>query len=176
LIPRARLVETETGLVPEGEGWYVVNTRETQWEHTDRNGSWCTFEGDVRFDQLGINVTVLHPGQPGGLYHAEDTQEDFLVLAGEALFIIEGEEHRVRAWDLVHCPPNTAHIMVGAGEAPSVIVAVGARRPGRPIVYPVDEAAARYGASVTEETTSPQEAYAGHEQPRPGPAPELPEW
>lgn len=173
-VPRARLVDAEHGLVPEGEGWYVLNAREAQWQYSGNTGAWCTFEGDVRFDQLGLNVNVLQPGQPMALYHAEDTQEGFLILAGEAVLVIEDEEVPLRAWDYVHCPPNVAHIVVAAGSDPCTVLAVGARRKGRPIVYPVSATAARYGASVAEETTAPQSAYADWEQPRPGPAPELP--
>jgi uncharacterized cupin superfamily protein len=174
VIPEAKLAHGESGLVPEGEGWFVVNAREAQWEHTDAMGAFCTFEGDVRFEQLGINVNVLQPGEIGATYHAEDSQEGFLVLAGEGAVVVDGEERPLRAWDFFHCPPNTAHVLVAAGDGPFVFVAVGTRREGRPIVYPVSEAAARYGASVARETTSPQEAYESHAHPRPGPAPDLP--
>jgi hypothetical protein len=48
---------------------------------------------------------------------------------------------------------------------------VGARREDAGIVYPTSEVAARHGASVEEETTSPNEAYArfGHWRPVGGP-------
>jgi uncharacterized cupin superfamily protein len=176
VIPEAKLTQAEGGLVPEGEGWFVLNAREAQWLHTDGMGAFCTFEGDVRFAQLGINVNVLQPGEIGATYHAEDTQEGFLVLAGEGVLVVEGQERPLRAWDFFHCPPNAGHVLVGAGESPFVFVAVGARRQGRPIVYPVDEAAARHGASVAKETTSPQEAYEAYAGPRPGRAPDLPGW
>lgn len=174
MIPEAKVAATETGLVPEGEGWYVLNARESQWQRSEENGAWCHFEGDVRFAQLGMNVNVLEPGQPLCAYHAEDTQEDFLVLAGEGLLVVEGQERPVKAWDFFHCPANTEHVLVAAGDGPFVVIAVGARRPGRPIVYPVSEVAARHGASVAVETTSPQEAYAGYSDPVPARAPDLP--
>jgi uncharacterized cupin superfamily protein len=174
VIAEARLTEAEGGLLPEGEGWFVLNVREAQWLHTDRMGAFCTFEGDVRFPQLGINVNVLQPGEIGATYHAEDTQEGFLVLAGEGVLVVEGQERPLRAWDFFHCPPNTGHVLVAAGDGPFVFIALGARREGRPILYPVDEAASRYRASVAKETTSRQEAYEAVAAPRPGPAPELP--
>jgi uncharacterized cupin superfamily protein len=176
VIPEAALAESEGGLLPKGEGWFVLNARDAQWLHTDRMGTFCTFEGDVRFAQLGFNVDVLRPGEIGATYHAEDAQEGFLVLAGEGVLVVEGQERPLRAWDFFHCPPNTGHVLVAAGDGPFVFVAVGARREGRPIVYPVNEAAARYGASVAKETTSPRDAYEAYADPRPGPAPELPGW
>ena len=111
--------------------------------------------------QLGINISVLEPGQAMGMYHRENAQEGFLVLAGECLLIVEEQERRLRAWDFVHCPGGTQHIIVGAGEEAAIVVAVGARGRGigGGIVYPVSEAAARHSASVARETTSPDEAY-----------------
>ncbi len=155
----AKLVQTEEGLVPEGEGWYVLNAREARWFHNDEFGSACTFEGDIRFQEFGINIGVLEPGQPACLYHREDAQENFLVLWGECLLLVEGEERRLKAWDFVHCPPWTEHVFVGAGDGTCGILAVGAR--GREeIVYPVSELARRHGASAEQETPDPKKAYA----------------
>jgi uncharacterized cupin superfamily protein len=63
-------------------------------------------------------------------------------------------------WDYLHCPPGTDHITVGAGDGPCAILMVGTRTPGHTIRYPVDETAARRGASVKTATDSPEEAYA----------------
>jgi uncharacterized cupin superfamily protein len=94
------------------------------------------------------------------MYHGESGQEDFLVVSGECVLVIEGEERRLKAWDFVHCPPWTQHIFVGAGDGPCVIVMVGSRAGGTEILYPVNEVAAKHGASVMEETSKPDEAYA----------------
>ncbi len=155
----ARLVRTESGLVPEGEGWFVVNAREARWFESEEFGRWTRFEGDTRFPQLGINVSVLEPGQPSCMYHGENTQEDFLVLSGECLLLVEREERPLRAWDFVHCPPWTEHVFVGAGSGPCVIVAVGAR-PDDAVVYPVADVALKHGAGVERETRDADEAYA----------------
>jgi uncharacterized cupin superfamily protein len=97
------------------------------------------------------------------MYHWEADQEDFLVLAGEALLIIEGEERPLRQWDFVHCPPGANHTVVGAGDGACLVLAVGARdRSTGPDwgAYTVDAAALRHNAGVAEETTQPDEAYA----------------
>ena len=161
----ARVERTEHGLEPTGEGWFVVNARDVRWGHTEQMGSFCDFEGEADFSQVGVNIHVLRPGEPNALYHAEDAQENFLVVAGECILVIEGEERRLGPWDFVHCPPGTAHVRVGAGEGPCVIVMVGARKPGRWIRYFADPAAARYGAAVEKETDSAQEAYAAFASP-----------
>lgn len=169
MAPEARLVETEHGLVPEDEGWFVLNAREARWGHTEELGSYVPFEGDTRFPELGVNVNVLQPGQPSCMYHGEGAQEDFLVLSGECVLVIEGEERPLRAWDFVHCPAWTRHVFVGGGEGPCVFLAVGARKDGAGIVYPVDENALKHGAGVEQETELPAEAYARFGRPEPGP-------
>jgi uncharacterized cupin superfamily protein len=166
-LAEARLEETEAGLVPQSEGWFVVNAREARWFHSDELGEYCGFEGrDARFTQLGININVLAPGQPMAMYHSEERQEDFLVVTGECVLIVEDEERTLRAWDFVHCPSGTAHVIVGAGERPAVVIAVGARAEGdHGLRYQVSEAAQRLGAGVDVETTLPEEAYARFERP-----------
>lgn len=152
---------SKNGLVVDGEGWFVVNARDSRWRSEGPLGSYCTFEGKRRFPQLGINVNVLEPGQAMGMYHRENAQEDFLVLAGECVLIVEGQERRLEAWDFVHCPGGTEHIIVATGDRAAIVVAVGARGRGvgGGVVYTVSELAARHGASVERETTSAAEAY-----------------
>lgn len=143
---------------PQGPGWFVVNAADAPWV-SGRFGSYTGFEGDARFERIGLNIGVLEPGQPACWYHEEDEQEDFLVLRGEALLLVEGEERPLRAWDFVHCPPWTAHVFVGAGDEPCTLLALGGRSGGG-VLYPVSELALRHGAGVEEATTSPREAYA----------------
>jgi uncharacterized cupin superfamily protein len=163
MVPEAQLESTEHGLVPKSDGWFVLNAREGRWRYAEGRGAICDLEGDPEFPQLGIHIFVLGPGEPMSMYHWEADQEDFLVVAGQALLIVEGEERPLREWDLVHCPADTKHTIVGAGDAPCVVVAVGAR--GRSTGpdwggYTVDGAALRHSAGVEKETTDAFEAYA----------------
>jgi quercetin dioxygenase-like cupin family protein len=153
---------SKNGLVVDGEGWFVVNARESRWRDEGPLGSYCTFEGKRRFPHFGINISFLEPGERIGMYHRENAQEAFLVLAGECTLIVEGEERRLTEWDFFYCAPETEHIIVAAGEQSAVVLAVGARGRGvgGGIVYTVCKAAARYGASVMRETTKPAIAYA----------------
>ena len=169
MVDEARLVETESGLEAEGAGWFVVNARDAAWwRHRDVFGYGCPFGGrdPELFPELGITLRVLRPGEPNCRYHAESTQEDFLVLQGECLVLVEGEERPLKAWDFVHSPAGTEHVIVGAGESLSIVLAVGAR-PDERLHYPQSELAARYGASAEADTSEPQEAYARFERPQP---------
>jgi uncharacterized cupin superfamily protein len=167
-VDEARMERTDYGMTPVAEGWFAVNVRDAAWVRNDKFGAACVFEGDaVSFPQIGYTLAVLGAGQANGLYHREDDQEDFLVLSGECVAIIEGEERRLRAWDFLHCPPGTEHIFVGAGDGPCVIFMAGARAHRGSAVYTRSEAALRHGAGVEAETSVAP--YAPFPKWRPGP-------
>jgi hypothetical protein len=86
----------------------------------------------VEWPDTGINVQLLAPGQPNCKYHSEPVQEDFLVLHGDCIAIVNG---------------------------PSAVLMIGSRRLDEAF-YPVDAVAARYTASVQRETSDPAAAYA----------------
>ena len=171
MVPEARLEQSEAGLVAATEGWFVVNVRDAAWVSGGHFGDACVFEGDaVPFEQVGYTIAVMQPGQPSALYHREANQEDFLVLAGECLLLVEGEERRLKAWDFVHCPSMTEHIFVGAGDGPCVVFMAGARgKPHDDDTYVRSDLALRHGAGVETETHWSAEAYAPWPRWRPGP-------
>jgi len=143
----------------------VVNARDVVWGVSEGRGTYSRFEGDADFSQLGIHLVAMEPGEPMSMYHWEADQEDFLVLSGEALLIIEGEERPLRPWDFVHCPPEAKHTIIGAGDSTSLVLAVGARdRSVGPNWggYSVDEAATKHRAGVEQETSDPDVAYADY--------------
>lgn len=164
--------ETEAGRQPADDGWFILNLAEMAWATVPGGGTWSVFESPAaRSPRLGIGVHVLWPGDAPGHYHAESDQEGFLVLSGECLAIVEGQERRMRAWDYLHCPPGTAHITVGAGDGPCAILMVGTRSPDGTTRYLPDPAAARYGAAVATATDSSREAYATRPPITPAPSP-----
>jgi uncharacterized cupin superfamily protein len=146
-MPEAPLRTSKNGLVVEGDGWFVVNARDSRWKDEGPLGSYCTFEGKRRFPHFGINISVLEPGERIGMYHREKAQEAFLVLAGECTLIVEGQERPLATWDFFYCAPETEHIIVAAGKQSAVVLAVGARGRGVAggLLYTVCKAAARYG-------------------------------
>jgi uncharacterized cupin superfamily protein len=174
VVAEAPLERTEHGLLPAGDGWFVLNAREAAWRECEGIGKWPRLEGAIpRFEQLGFGITVLEPGEVLSMYHWETDQEDFLILAGEGLAIVEGEERPLRQWDFLHCPPGASHTIVATGDAPCIVFAVGARMnhtyrkddgtiEGRDDwgAYAVDQVALRHNAGVDEETNDGAIAYA----------------
>jgi uncharacterized cupin superfamily protein len=158
-VNEAPLEETEHGLVAAGEGWFVLNARDARWRERPGMGYSMRLEGETEFPQVGIHIIVLGPGEPMAMYHREADQEDFLVLNGEGLLIVEGQERPLRQWDFVHCPVGTSHVIIGG---PCAVLCIGAREHQDDDwgAYTVDEAAIRHGAGVEQETTDENVAYA----------------
>ena len=159
-VKEARSEETPYGRYITSEGWFVHNLSQALAVRQEKGGALYPLEPrEAPFRDLGVNVRVLWPGDANGLYHAEGVQEGFLVLSGECMLIVEDEERPLRQWDYFHCPADTNHIIVGAGDGPCAVLMIGAR-PDVGLRYPVSEAAAKYGASVAKATDNPDEAYA----------------
>jgi len=152
---------------------FVMNLADAPATARPRRALMIDFEPDRRsWPDTGVNVQVMQPGQPNCKYHSEPVQEDFLVLHGECIVILDGEERPLRQWDFVHCPAGVEHVFVGAGDGPCAVLMIGSRR-REEAHYPVNEVAARYGASVDVSTDEPAEAYAEwrKEPSRPVPSP-----
>ena len=137
--------------------WSVQNVRDTEWWVNEKFGARTMLV--PHGSQVGARIHVLEPGKPMTLYHRESEQEGFLVIEGECLLIVEGEERRLGPWDYFHCAPGTTHSFVGAGEGQCVMVTVGRRGEGGTILYARDDTALRHDAGVEAETDTPSEAY-----------------
>jgi uncharacterized cupin superfamily protein len=161
VVPEAKLELTEAGLVPAGAGWFVMNARDARWIEKPGQGHSLPltgvdeYEAETFFPMLGMSIRVMNPGEPSTTYHWETEQEDFLLLSGEAVLIVEGEERTLKQWDFVHCPAETRHAFAGAGDGPCVLLCASSRefqKDGPWGYYCVDETAARHNASSPEET------------------------
>jgi uncharacterized cupin superfamily protein len=169
MVTEAKLAETETGLVPASTGWFVLNVRDARWFDKPGQGYGVPltgndeYEAETFFPMLGMAIRVVRPGEPTTTYHWETETEDFLVLAGEGVLIVEGQERRLKQWDFVHCPPGARHAFSGAGDGPFVLLCASSRqfqKDGPWGYYCVDETAMRYNASSPEETQDGSIAYA----------------
>jgi uncharacterized cupin superfamily protein len=161
-VSEASSTETPYGRYVTSDGWFVLNLQDALAVRNEEKGG-AAYPLEPRehpFSDVGVNVKVVWPGEPSALYHSEGVQEGFLVLAGECTLVVEEEERPLRQWDYFHCPSETRHVLVGAGDGPCAILMIGARPEVERLHYPVSDAAAKYGASVAEETDEPDEAYA----------------
>jgi uncharacterized cupin superfamily protein len=161
-VKEASSQETPYGRYITSDGWFVLNLADALAVRNDEKGGavYPLESQESPFRDFGVNVRVVWSGQPNALYHAESGQEGFLVLTGECTLIVEEEERPLRQWDYFHCPPDTRHVIVGAGDGPCAILMIGLRPEVETLHYPVSEVAAKYGASVAKATNEPDEAYA----------------
>ena len=148
--------ETPYGRYITSDGWFVHNFSDALAVRNEaRGGALYPLEPrESPFRDVGVNVRVLWPGDANALYHAEGVQEGFLVLSGECTLIVEEEERRLRQWDYFHCPAETRHVIVGAGDGPCAILMIGARPEVETLLYPASEVAAKYGASSAKRPTN----------------------
>lgn len=176
MVAEAELEETDAGLVPASPGWFVLNARDAPWNEKPGQGFSLPltgndeYEAETYFPMLGMSIRVVEPGEPTTTYHWENDQEDFLVLAGEGVLIVEGQERHLKQWDFVHCPPGTKHAFAGAGEGPFVLLGASSRqfqKEGRWGSYIADETASFYNASSPEDTDDGSVAYARFPDSRP---------
>jgi uncharacterized cupin superfamily protein len=168
VVTEAHLEPVASGLAPVTPGWFIVNAADAAWVNNEWSGGVCIFESDDfvlrgRPDlseyvkpNAGFTIRVVQPGRPADLYHAESVEEDFLILMGECVLIIEDQERRLRPWDFVHCPPMTAHTFVATEAGLCVILAAGNRRDDLERVYRRSEVALRYGAGSDVDTENPE--------------------
>jgi uncharacterized cupin superfamily protein len=178
VVSEATLKQTDIGIVPSSSGWFVLNARDARWNEKPGQGFSLPLTGDTEYEaetffpMLGMAIRVVKSGEPTGTYHWETEQEDFLVLAGEAVLIVEGEERRLKQWDFFHCPPETRHAFAGAGDGPCVLLCASSRqfqKDGPWGFYCRDETAARYNASSPEDTQDGAVAYARFADSKPSP-------
>ncbi len=150
---------------------FVMNIADAPAMEHSRRATIIDFEPENSpWQDTGVNVQILQPGQPNCRYHSEPVQEDFLLLYGECIAILEGAERPLRQWDFLHCPAGVEHVFVGAGDGPCAILMIGSRRLDE-AHYPVNTVAAKYDASVSSTTDDPDEAYADWRQEPWQPAP-----
>src|SRR3954470_12419281 len=161
MVQEASLKETDAGLVADSTGWVVMNARDARWFEKPGQGfsvplTGCDeYEAETFFPMLGMSIRVMQPGEPAGTYHWETEAEDFLVLHGEGLLIVEGQERQLKQWDFVHCPPETKHAFVGSGDGPFVLLCASSRqfqKDGPWGFYCADDVARTYNASAPEDT------------------------
>jgi uncharacterized cupin superfamily protein len=174
-VPEAKLEQTDAGLVPATAGWFVLNARDARWNARPGRQSVSftgktEWEADTLFPMLGVNLAVLEPGEPNSTYHWETEAEAFLVLSGEALLVVEGQERPLKQWDFVHCPPKTEHVIVGAGDGPCILLSMSSRENqafGPYGEYTANEIAHKYGASPEETTQDAEQADANWPESQP---------
>ena len=153
--------ETPYGRFISSDGWFVLNLGDALAVRNDKKGGamYPLESQDAPFEDFGVNVKVLRPGEPSSLYHSEGVQEGFFVVFGTCTLIVEDQQRSLRQWDYFHCPAQVRHVIVGAGDGPCAVLMIG-RRPDTELRFPVSELAASHGASAATETSEPDEAYA----------------
>jgi len=74
----------------------------------------------IGLEQLGCSLIVVPPGKKAWPYHNHQVNEEmYVVLEGAGTLRLGGEDHAIKAGDVVACPaggPETAHQIINTGE------------------------------------------------------------
>jgi mannose-6-phosphate isomerase-like protein (cupin superfamily) len=117
----AKLQEMPYGRNPETDGWFVLNLGDALAVRNEEKGG-ATYPLEPEgggFTDFGVNVHVLWPGEPNGLYHSESVREAFLVLSGECTLLVEEEERPLRSGTSSTARPGRATSSSAAATGPA---------------------------------------------------------
>ena len=161
-VPEAQLKDSGSGLAPATEGWFVVNVRDAEWWFADSRGARCSFESEY-----GEPAVSSHSSGSTSPYWSQDRAASITQspLRKRSSCSPGSAGCSSRARSDAFCP-GTSSIRLRGQSTPSWARATGHVPPdgrcafGPEARYPVSELAARYGASVEEETSDPAQVYA----------------
>ena len=91
--------------------------------------TWRPVRRHFDIQAFGVNAyTAEKAGQRVVEEHREENghEELYVVVAGRALFMLDGEEHDAPAGSLVHCPPSTLRGAIAA-EPGTTVLGIGAK-------------------------------------------------
>ena len=74
---------------------------------TKENGATDISSGITTFQEGTSNTTHYH-----------NSEESVIVIEGQGILIINGEEHRVRQYDSAFITPGTHHRLINTGDTP----------------------------------------------------------
>ena len=86
MVPEAPLEQTEHGLAAGGEGWFVVNARETGWWERPGRGFFCELEDAIECANAALDDDTRVSVQDGRSANAEPFAREELLKPLERWF------------------------------------------------------------------------------------------
>jgi len=91
---------------------------------------WALARKSLGLTSFGMNVVELPPGEsiPEHDEVASDQEEVFIVLSGDATFVIDGEDHPARAGTFARLDPEPTRTVVNKSDGEVTLLIVSAPR------------------------------------------------
>jgi quercetin dioxygenase-like cupin family protein len=99
-------------------------------EELERTGSWSLVRKTLDCQALGVNLVEIEPGSsiPEHDETGRDQEELFFVVSGDALLVIEGQDHPAPAGTFARLDPELRRTVRNTGSEPAVVLIVSAPR------------------------------------------------
>ena len=94
----------------------------------ETNGRWSLVRRGLDVSSFGLNVVEIEQGYsiPEHNELDRDQEEVFIVLEGDAVVVIDGEDHLAPAGTFVRCAPSLTRTVRNDNEAPVRLLIVSA--------------------------------------------------
>jgi uncharacterized cupin superfamily protein len=89
-------------------------------DELERSGRWSLARRSLGLEAFGINLVELEPGYaiPEHDEQGRDQEEVFVILSGEAVAVLDGEDHRAPAGTFVRVSPHVRRTIRNDGTEP----------------------------------------------------------
>ena len=94
----------------------------------EKNGRWSLVRRGLAVESFGLNVVEIEPGYsiPEHDELERDQEEVFVVLDGECVMVVDGEDHPAPAGTFVRVAPKPLRTIRNDGDAPARVLIVSA--------------------------------------------------
>lgn len=108
-----------------GDGYTIAHRDEFE-----RNGRWALARRTLHATAFGINLVTIEPGKdiPEHTEGERNQEEVYIVLAGEAAVVVDGEEHPAPAGTFACIEPERRRTVRNVGDEPVDLMMVSAPR------------------------------------------------
>lgn len=96
----------------------------------ERSGRWVLARRSLDIRSFGMNLVEIEPGDriPEHDETPRDQEEVYVVLAGTAVAVVDGEEHAAPAGTYIRLDPEPLRTIVNVGDDPVRLLLVSAPR------------------------------------------------
>jgi uncharacterized cupin superfamily protein len=102
----------------------------TDRDHMEQIGSWSLVRRSLGIDAFGVNLVEIAPGAaiPEHDELARDQEELFVIMEGDAVLVVDGEDHPAPNGTYARLDPEHLRTVRNDGDRPALVLIVSAPR------------------------------------------------
>ena len=98
---------------------FIVNEHEREYRFGDSGPKYL-----MQGPRMNFALVRFKPGEDFKAHYHNVMEENFYILEGEVVIVVDAEEHILTAGDMIHIEPGEAHYLVNRADKPVKMVAV----------------------------------------------------